>query len=79
LEPFQGTVEITFAFEYKRPKRTTLEIPRADLDNLVKAVLDGLNEVAFVDDKQVALIAASKGWSDRDMIKVSITEFNKGG
>jgi crossover junction endodeoxyribonuclease RusA len=30
-----------------------------DLDNLVKAVLDGLNGVAFVDDKQVYIIQAA--------------------
>ena len=75
MDPFQGTVEITFAFEYKRPKKTIQLVPRADLDNLIKAVMDGLNEVAFVDDKQVALIAATKAWSDRDMIKITISEF----
>lgn len=31
-----------------------------DLDNLVKSVLDGLNEVAFVDDSQIERIEAEK-------------------
>jgi Holliday junction resolvase RusA-like endonuclease len=33
---------------------------RPDLDNLVKAILDGLNTVAFVDDKQIVGIYARK-------------------
>ena len=33
---------------------------RSDLDNLIKAVLDGLNGVAFTDDKQVVEIHSYK-------------------
>jgi crossover junction endodeoxyribonuclease RusA len=31
----------------------------ADLDNLVKAILDALNELAFTDDKQLVCIAGA--------------------
>ena len=31
--------------------------PTADLDNLVKAVLDALNGLAFVDDKQLTCLS----------------------
>lgn len=31
---------------------------RADLDNLLKAVLDALNRLAFADDKQLACLAS---------------------
>ena len=31
-----------------------------DLDNVVKAILDGLNRIAWRDDSQVAVIAASR-------------------
>jgi crossover junction endodeoxyribonuclease RusA len=34
--------------------------PVADIDNLVKAVLDGLNEIAWVDDHQVVELHAVK-------------------
>lgn len=33
---------------------------RGDLDNYLKTVLDGLNEVAWIDDKQVVKITAVK-------------------
>ena len=35
---------------------------RPDLDNCQKAILDGLNRIAFADDGQVAQIAARKMW-----------------
>jgi Holliday junction resolvase RusA-like endonuclease len=33
--------------------------PQADLDNLVKAILDALNELAFADDRQLVCIAGA--------------------
>jgi Holliday junction resolvase RusA-like endonuclease len=33
---------------------------RGDLDNYVKSILDGLNKVAYLDDKQVHMIEAYK-------------------
>jgi len=35
---------------------------RRDVDNMVKLILDGLNEVAWPDDNQVTEIAARKSW-----------------
>lgn len=40
----------------KRQHATT----KPDIDNIIKAVLDGLNGVAFKDDKQVTSIKATK-------------------
>lgn len=33
---------------------------KPDVDNVIKAVLDGLNGVAFVDDKQVVFVSCKK-------------------
>lgn len=47
---------------------------RPDLDNLVKAVLDGLNGVAFLDDKQVVELFARKEYADEPRTLVRIEE-----
>lgn len=44
----------------KRKHATT----KPDIDNIVKAVLDGLNGVAFKDDKQVVSVNATKFYND---------------
>lgn len=62
-EPFNGPVGVSLAFYLKRPKSRRKEnfvITTPDMDNLEKAVLDGLNEVAYVDDKFVVVKSAVK-------------------
>ena len=34
-----------------------------DLDNIVKAVMDALNSICYVDDKQIVVIKACKFWT----------------
>ena len=50
--------------------------PKApDIDNLIKAVLDGINGVAFEDDRQVVELACTKHYSDEgDCVYVCIRE-----
>lgn len=57
-EPFNGPVALSLAFYLKRPKNRRKEnfvVTTPDMDNLEKAVLDGLNEVAYEDDKYVVV------------------------
>lgn len=56
-------VEVLFCM--RKPKgKTTLHVQkRPDIDNLIKTVLDGLNDVAYNDDKQVFRITAIKRWA----------------
>ena len=72
FERLTGPVEVFIEFQYKRPKKTELSCPRADIDNLVKAVLDGINGIAFDDDKQVQCLFASKNWGEADLITVKV-------
>ena len=37
-------------------------------------MLDGLNKIAYLDDKQVVKICASKHWSNENFTKVEIEE-----
>ena len=62
-EPFNGPVALALAFYMKRPKsrkKDNYVMTTPDLDNLEKAFLDGLNGVAYDDDKQVVVKNAVK-------------------
>lgn len=56
-------------------KLAGLERPtkKPDADNIAKAVLDGLNGVAFVDDSQVTALSVYKRYSAKPSVKVVIT------
>ena len=51
---------------------------RPDLDNYIKAILDGLNGVVFRDDAQVGIIVASKRYTSyvEPYAAVNVTELN---
>ena len=62
-EPFNGPVALSLAFFLSRPKsrrKDNFVVTTPDLDNLEKAFIDGLNEVAYLDDKQVVVKNAVK-------------------
>lgn len=71
-EPYTGAVRvhITAMFDIpaswsKKKQAESLNQPhtqRPDLDNIVKAVTDGLNRIAYIDDGQIAVCCASKWW-----------------
>lgn len=66
--PVRVTIIATFipAASWSKAKRAeNLHRPhtqKPDLDNCAKAILDGLNRIAFADDGQVAEISARKVW-----------------
>lgn len=45
---------------------------KSDIDNIIKSVMDGLNKVAYIDDKQIASVSAKKLYT-QDMPKVVVT------
>ena len=63
------SIKIVFKFEVpkscsKKKRAEALEgnlrPTKADIDNYIKSVLDGLNKVAFLDDRYICSIEASK-------------------
>ena len=70
--PLTGSLSATIAFTFQKPLKTVLEAPRADVDNLVKSILDALNGAAYSDDSQITRLTASKAWGIADSIAVSI-------
>lgn len=47
---------------------------KRDIDNQLKSILDGLNGIAYDDDKQVVKVNVEKFYSDKEYAKVSIGE-----
>ncbi len=43
-----------------------------DADNMVKAVSDALNKVAYADDRQVAHVTIQRIYGDRDIFRVTL-------
>ena len=73
-----GPVSVTLSFFFTRPKNhyrsgknehmrkpsaPIFHTGKPDLDKLVRAVLDGMTGVVFVDDSQVSSITAGKAWN----------------
>lgn len=64
----------------KRPARAKVRkypdgvgIPgKPDLDNVAKAILDALNQVAFDDDAQVAILSTRRIAGDSDRVRVRV-------
>ncbi len=74
-EPLTGPVGMSVDIQFRRPKTVAKgywHTNPGDASNIVKAIEDGLNRVAYVDDRQVADSHAIKHWGDSDRIVVSI-------
>jgi len=50
----------------------TPHIQRPDTDNIIKALSDGLNRIAYADDSQIAEITARKQWGTCDGTLVTV-------
>ena len=47
---------------------------KPDIDNVVKAVLDAINGIAYEDDAQVVMISAQKAYSERPRVEISVSD-----
>jgi Holliday junction resolvase RusA-like endonuclease len=77
-QPFSGPLALELIFYMKRPKSRRKEAyvhTTPDLDNLEKAVLDGLNEVAYKDDRLVVAKSAIKRYviTGKPRIRITVT------
>ncbi len=74
-KPTTGPLELCVVAEYQRPRTIAKgywHTGPGDLDNIVKAIKDALNRVAWADDRQVASLIAQKTWGKADRIEVII-------
>lgn len=76
-------IRIRIKFKFKVPKSYTkkkhqeaiegkIRPTKADIDNYIKAVLDGLNGKAFKDDRNIVGILAEKEFAEESCIEVTI-------
>jgi Holliday junction resolvase RusA-like endonuclease len=81
-QPHPEPVNVVIDFVFGRPKShlrrsgvraNAPRLPRCDLDNMAKAVLDALNGIAWVDDSQVSrlVIEKSYGIEGRTTVRIS--------
>jgi len=79
VEPLEGPVSITVHFTLLMAKSWPKVKRRAfagkyvsqhpDLDNMLKAIMDALDGIAYNKDSQVASIHASKMWTDNPKLE----------
>ena len=71
------TFKISIPKSYSKKKRSealagNLRPTKADIDNYIKSVLDGLNKVAFLDDRYIYSITAEKIFAEESEVIVEI-------
>jgi len=74
--PLDGPVSVAVNFYVKSKNKTlwgTSKTTRPDLDNYIKACLDALNGVCFIDDGQVWSLYCTKTYSHEDRITFCIS------
>lgn len=87
IDRFEGPVALCLTATFGIPKSASKKARAAmlagdqkhtklpDLDNVLKAVLDGCNQIVFRDDSQVVGIVAHKQYGDAPRVLVTITPF----
>ncbi len=81
--PIAGPVRVTLVFRMPRPKNhfgkkglksdaPILHSSRPDIDKLVRAVLDALTMIAWMDDSQVAALEVLKRYDDEPGVKITL-------
>ena len=86
--PLEGSVRIevhaTFLPPQSWSKKKRAELihrphtQRPDCDNVVKAIMDGLNRIAWGDDAQVAEVVVTKRWGVADLTVVHVAPLDPG-
>jgi Holliday junction resolvase RusA-like endonuclease len=77
-KPLKATFKfnITIPKSYSKKKREALlgkpMIDRKDIDNMIKAIMDILQGRLFEDDKQIYYLTASKYWTEKGKIEITI-------
>ena len=87
LSPFEGRLRVYIDAYFPIPKSYTTKMKclahnhlispekKPDCDNIAKVILDALNGVAYIDDKQVVQLQVYKHYDDQPQVRVHIEDF----
>ena len=75
-KPLEGAIAIDITFRVRRPRTVKREFPSVapDLDKYIRAALDSLTGIAYLDDSQVVDIKSRKVYSDTPGADISIDQ-----
>lgn len=88
VKPIEGYVKVYIEAGLQIPKSISkikrqemidnliLPSKTPDIDNIIKSALDGLNGVAWLDDKQVIFVSGLKIYSEHNYIKIKVEQIN---
>jgi len=78
----EGPIQAQMAFHFCRPKSApkwkAWKDTRPDVENLAKAVMDGLNGIAYRDDGQIVRLFCEKAYAGRSEVAIELTELPEG-
>jgi Holliday junction resolvase RusA-like endonuclease len=75
--PTSAPVEVACVFGFSRPKspkHPTRHVVRPDIDKLLRAILDALTGVVYIDDSQAVYVNGTKTYSDVDCVWIGVKE-----
>ena len=67
-------IQIKITAYYKKAKSNKMLQPalKPDADNIAKIVCDGLNGIAYKDDKQITCLTVDKVWAEDGIERVEV-------
>ena len=87
FKQLEGRVSVEIESNFEVPKSTKKQdkilmlenkinpIKKPDIDNIVKIILDAMNEIAFKDDTQITKLNVEKKYSETESVFVKIEEY----
>ena len=85
--PLENRLAVKIIATFKVPKTTTKKdreqiekglispTKKPDIDNIVKIILDALNQMAFKDDTQITKLEVEKVYGEEEKVYVAIEEY----
>ena len=85
--PLENRLSVKIVATFKVPKTTTKKdreqiekglispTKKPDIDNIVKIILDALNQMAFKDDTQITKLEVEKVYGEEEKVYVAVEEY----